>query len=76
MTTKFAIAALLSTLAVPAFAAGVNPGHQMQADLLKLDANQFTVSELAQIATEDTNGDRQARIKLIVEEKGGDARMF
>lgn len=65
MTNKFALAAVLSTLAVPALADGYNPGQQMQAGLLGLDAAQFTVNELAQIAAEDTNQDRAARIELI-----------
>lgn len=73
MTTKFAVAALLSVLAVPAFA---NGGHNMQADLLKLDASQFTTNELAQISDEDSAGDRAARIRLILEEKGQDATSF
>lgn len=69
MSTKLTIAALLSVLAVPAFANGYNPGHQMQADLLNLDAAQFTTNELAQIDAEESVSDRVARIRLILEEK-------
>ena len=69
MTNKFALAAVLSTLAVPALAGGYNAGQTMQAELLNLDANQFTVNELAQIAAEDTNHDRAARIELIEAQK-------
>lgn len=62
MTSKFAIAALLSVLA---FANGENPGNKMQADLLGLDASRFTTSELAQIASEDAGTDSIERIRLI-----------
>ena len=71
MSHKFAIAALLSVLAVPAFADGSNPGDQMQANLLGLDASRFTGSELAQIASEDAGKDRESRIRLIESQKGG-----
>lgn len=73
MTTKFALVALLSTLAVPAFA---NDGHKMQADLLKLDASRYTTNELAQIDGEDSATDRLARIRLIEEEKATGATSF
>ncbi len=73
MTTKFAVAALLSVLAVPAFA---NGGHQMQADLLKLDASQFTTNELAQIDGEDSASDRLARIRLIEDAKSEGSSAF
>lgn len=69
MTNKFALAAVLSALAVPAVAGGFNAGHQMQADLLKLDASQFTTTELAQINAEDTNEDRLERVRLILQNK-------
>ncbi len=69
MTNKFAIAALLSALAVPAFASSNNAGNEMQAELLGLDATRFTTSELAQIASEDAGVDRQNRIRLIEAEK-------
>ena len=73
MTSKFAIAALLSVLAVPAFANGENPGNKMQADLLGLDASRFTTSELAQIASEDAGTDRIERIRLIAAGKANGA---
>lgn len=76
MTTKFAIAALVSVLAVPAFANTVNPGNQMQANLLGLDAGRFTTSELAQIASEETGVDRLGRIRLIEAEKTGETASF
>ncbi len=71
MSNTFAIAALLSALAAPAFADGSNPGDQMQAELLGLDASRFTASELAQIASEEAGKDRESRIRLIEAQKGG-----
>lgn len=76
MTSKFAIAALLSALAVPAFASGANPGNQMQADLLGLDASQFTANELAQIASEDAGRDRSERIRHILAQKSNGSVTF
>ncbi len=69
MTTKLAIAALIAAVAAPAFASG-NNGHQMQADLLNLDAAQFTPNELAQIDAEKSAADRVARIRVIEASKG------
>ena len=71
MTRNFAIAALLSVLAIPAVANNVNPGDQMQAELLGLDPSRFTASDLAPIASEDAGKDRESRIRLIEAQKGG-----
>ena len=76
MTTKLIVAALLSALAVPAVANGLNAGQQMQADLLNLDASEFTANELAQIAGEDSPADRAERIRFIQEEKLNGASNF
>lgn len=76
MTSKFALAALLSALAVPAFAGGANPGNQMQAELLGLDPSQFTANELAQIAAEDAGRDRSERIRHILAQKSGTSVTF
>ena len=76
MTNKFVVAALLSALAVPAFASSNNAGDKMQADLLGLDAARFTTSELAQIAGEEAGVDRESRIRLIEAEKSNGTVTF
>lgn len=68
MLNKFAIAAVALSLAAPAFAGVVNPGNQMQADLLGLDATQFTGSQLAQIASEKHADRRAELVKFITAE--------
>lgn len=69
MLNKLVIAAVAATFALPALATEINPGRQMQADILGLDASQFTTSELAQIAAEK-NTQRQAAVaRFITEEK-------
>lgn len=67
MLNKLAIAAVAMSLAAPAFA-GVNPGNQMQADLLGVDATQFTGSQLAQIASEK-HADRRAALAQFIAAK-------
>lgn len=69
MLNKLAIIALAATVSVPAFAADINAGRQMQADLLGLNASEFTNSELAQIAGEKTEGERATRAAYIVEQR-------
>lgn len=65
MLNKLAIAAVALSFAAPAFA---NSGNQMQADLLGLDATQFTGSQLAQIASEKHADRRAALVKFITAE--------
>lgn len=68
MLNKFAIAAVALSLAAPAFAGVVNPGNQMQANLLGLNATQFTGSQLAQIASEKHADRRAELVKFITAE--------
>ena len=68
MLNKLAIAALALGIAAPAFAGTVNPGDQMQAALLGLDASQFTGSQLAQIASEKHADRRAALVSFITSE--------
>lgn len=70
MLTKITAAALVAAIAVPAFAGGINPGHEMQAKLLGLNAAEFSTSELAEIAAEKNNGQRAERAAYIVSQRG------
>ncbi|MTH65663.1 hypothetical protein [Paracoccus shanxieyensis] len=69
MLNKLVIAAVAATMAVPAFAADINPGRQMQADLLGLNASEFTTSELGQIASEKNTQRQAIRANFIAQEK-------
>ncbi|WP_176224535.1 hypothetical protein [Paracoccus sp. J56] len=70
MLNKLVIAAVAASFAVPALASEINPGRQMQADLLGLDASQFTTNELAQIASEKLGEERASRAAFITAQKG------
>ncbi|MDQ7775138.1 MAG: hypothetical protein Q4615_04110 [Paracoccus aminovorans] len=65
MLNKFVAAAVLATLAVPAVASEVSPGRAMLGNLLGLDASAYSLSELAQIDSEKTAGEKAARAQFI-----------
>ncbi len=69
MFAKSALAAIALVVAAPAFAAGVNPGTEMIAKLVNVDANEFTVNELAQIAAEKGSVKQQERANYIASQK-------
>ncbi len=69
MFAKTAFAALALAVAAPAFASEVNPGNAMMAELLNVDATQFTTSELGQISAEKGSVKQQERARFILSEK-------
>ena len=69
MFAKTTLAALALAIAAPAFASDTNAGHAMQAELLNVDASQFTTSELGQIAAEKGSVKQQERARFITMEK-------
>ena len=66
MFTKATVATLAVVFAAPAFA---NPGTEMMARLVNVDASQFTASEIGQIAAEHGSVKQQERARFILAEK-------
>lgn len=69
MLNKLVLAAVATTIALPAAAAEVSPGRAMIADLLNVDASAFSLNELEQIASEDNDADRATRAQYILQQR-------
>lgn len=69
MFVKSVVAAVAILAAVPAFAADVNPGKAMMAQLLNVDNSAFTLSELGQISAENGTAKQQELARFITAEK-------
>lgn len=69
MLNKLVLAAVATAIALPAAAAGINPGNAMIADLVNVDAASFSTSELGQISTERNATERAARAEYILQQR-------
>ncbi len=69
MFNKFTALVFASAFAAPVFAGGISGGHRMQAELLGLDATQFTVNELAVIDADAKQNKDFERASLIAARK-------
>ncbi len=69
MLNKLVLAAIATSIALPVAASEISPGRAMIADLLNLDAAAFSLNELEQISSEETEGERADRAKFILEQR-------